>query len=160
MQLKKLNLLWKIIATLIEVFDVRSNQIDFFMDMNKPYIIGSDAYDLIDKYKKPEEIKEPKPKAVPKPKPVSDAIKESRSEPVAEKVEKQAVTKTTENIVPTPDNTSTETKKLSETETVKQTENDDTVKEDVPEIKKIEPIKEQILEDESTRKNSRNRICQ
>ncbi len=147
-------------ATLIEVFDVRSNQIDFFMDMNKPYIIGSDAYDLIDKYKKPEEIKEPKPKAVPKPKPVSDAIKESRSEPVAEKVEKQAVTKTPENIVPTPDNTSTETKKLSETETVKQTENDDTVKEDVPEIKKIEPIKEQILEDESTEKDSRNRICQ
>ena len=47
-------------TTLIEVFDVRSNQIDFFMDMNKPYIIGSDAYDLIDKYKKPEEKKRTK----------------------------------------------------------------------------------------------------
>ncbi len=42
-------------TTLIEVFDVRPNQIDFFMDMNKPYIIGSDAYDLIDELKKPDE---------------------------------------------------------------------------------------------------------
>src|SRR5664280_1574851 len=37
--------------TLIEIFDVRLNQIDFFMDMNKPYIIGSEAYDLIDELK-------------------------------------------------------------------------------------------------------------
>ncbi len=139
-------------TTLIEVFDVRSNQIDFFMDMNKPYLIGSDAYDLIDKYKKPEEEKkEPMPKAVPKPKPVPDGIpKKSSSEPVSEKVEKQAVSKTKENIVPSQDDTTDETEKFSETETVKQTENENTVKEDVPEIKKIEPIKEQILEDEST----------
>jgi Uncharacterized protein conserved in archaea (DUF2226) len=139
-------------TTLIEVFEVRSNQIDFFMDMNKPYLIGSDAYDLIDKYKKPEvEIKEPIPKAVPKPKPVPDTIpKKSNSESVAEKVEKQAVSKAKENIVPSQDNTTVETEKLSETETVKQTENENTVKEDVPEIKKIEPIKEQILEEVST----------
>ena len=86
-------------TTLIEVFDVRSNQVDFFMDMNKPYLIGSDAYDLIDKFKKPEE-KEVKPKAVPKPKYVSDALKESNSKPVAEKVKAQVVSKPQENIVP------------------------------------------------------------
>jgi hypothetical protein len=139
-------------TTLIEVFDVRSNQIDFFMDMNKPYLIGSDAYDLIDKYKKPEvEKKEPIPKAVPKPKPVPDIIpKKSSSEPAAEKVEKQAVSENKENIVPPQDNTTVETEKLSETEIVKQTETENTAKENVPEIKKIEPIKEQILEEEST----------
>jgi hypothetical protein len=118
-------------TTLIEVFDVRSNQVDFFMDMNKPYLIGSDAYDLIDKFKKPEE-KEVKPKAIPKPKPVSNALKHSNYKPVTEK----AVSKPQENIVPPPNNTSDESKSL--TETVKQSENVKTVKEDVPETKKIE----------------------
>ena len=42
-------------STIIEIFNVRQNQIDFFMDMNKPYIIGSDAYDLINELKKPDE---------------------------------------------------------------------------------------------------------
>jgi hypothetical protein len=139
-------------TTLIEVFDVRSNQVDFFMDMNKPYIIGSDAYDLIDKFKKPEE-KEVKPKAVPKPKHVSDAIKESNSKPVAEKVKEQAVSKPQENIVTSPNNTSNESKSLTETETVKQTVNPSekvkSVKEDVPESKKIETIKETTAENES-----------
>jgi hypothetical protein len=139
-------------TTLIEVFDVRSNQIDFFMEMNKPYIIGSDAYDLIDKFKKPEE-KELKPKAVPKPKPVSDALKENNSKPKAEKVENQVVSKPQENIVPSPNNSSNESKSLTETEAVKQTvnqiENEKTVKEEVPEIKKTETIKEPVAENES-----------
>jgi hypothetical protein len=139
-------------TTLIEVFDVRSNQIDFFMEMNKPYIIGSDAYDLIDKFKKPEE-KELKPKAVPKPKPVSDALKENNSKPKAEKVENEVVSKPQENIVPSPNNSSNESKSLTETEAVKQTvnqiENEKTVKEEVPEIKKTETIKESVAENES-----------
>jgi hypothetical protein len=129
-------------TTLIEVFDVRSNQVDFFMDMNKPYLIGSDAYDLIDKFKKPEE-KEVKPKAIPKPKPVSNALKHSNYKPVTEK----AVSKPQENIVPPPNNTSDESKSL--TETVKQSENVKTVKEDVPETKKIETKTETETENES-----------
>jgi Uncharacterized protein conserved in archaea (DUF2226) len=68
-------------STIIEIFNVRQNQIDFFMDMNKPYIIGSDAYDLINELKKPDETnteleQAPKPKAVPKPKYVSEALKD------------------------------------------------------------------------------------
>ena len=137
-------------TTLIEVFDVRPNQIDFFMDMNKPYIIGLDAYDLIDKFKKPqEEKKELKPRAVPKPKPVSDALKENSSKPEAEKAEKPTVSEPPKNIIPTPNNTSDTSNTLSKTETVepvKLTEDDKTVTEDVPEIKKIEPIKEPITE--------------
>jgi hypothetical protein len=69
-------------GTLIEIFDVRPGQVDFFMDMNKAYIIGSEAYDLISKLKisqeannEPEPV--PEPRAVPKPKPVSEAIKQS-----------------------------------------------------------------------------------
>ena len=38
-------------GTLIEIFDVRPGQVDFFMDMNKAYIIGSEAYDLISELK-------------------------------------------------------------------------------------------------------------
>ncbi len=79
MQLKKLKSAMEDNTTMIEIFNVRQNQIDFFMDMNKPYIIGSDAYELINELKKPDEQKErrvPKPKAVPKPKPVSEALKD------------------------------------------------------------------------------------
>jgi hypothetical protein len=71
--------------TLIEIFNVRPTQIDFFMDINKPYIIGSEAYDLIDEIKKSVDIKNietetiPEPKAVPTAKPVSEAIKESEN---------------------------------------------------------------------------------
>ena len=143
-------------TTLIEVFDVRSNQIDFFMEMNKPYIIGADAYDLIDKFKKPEE-KEIKPKAVPKPKPVSDALKESNSKPKVEKVKNQVVSKPQETIVPSPNNTSRESKSLTETDTFKQTvnqtENDKTVKEEILEIKNTETIKEPVADNESVTKN-------
>ncbi len=137
-------------TTLIEVFDVRPNQIDFFMDMNKPYIIGSDAYELIDKFKKPEEKKEPKPKAVPKPKPVSEALKENKSKTVTEKVEKQTVSKPQENIVTSPDNTSNNSKSLSETETVKKPENENIVEDDVPEIENIENNKEHAVEEPET----------
>jgi hypothetical protein len=148
-------------TTLIEVFDVRLNQIDFFMDMNKPYIIGSDAYELIDKFKKPEEEKkELKPRAVPKPKPVSSALKEIKSEPVIEKIEKQTISKPQENIVQSQDNTSNESKSLSETEIINQPinqiANDKSVKEDVPSIEKIEtinePVNEEITETESVGK--------
>ena len=69
-------------STIIEVFDVRESQVDFFMDMNKPYIIGSEAYQIIDELKNRGQIQEePKPqlKAVPKPKPVSEAINKSES---------------------------------------------------------------------------------
>ncbi len=139
-------------TTLIEVFDVRPNQIDFFMDMNKPYIIGSDAYELIDKFKKPEEEKkEPKPKAVPKPKPVYHALKETNSKHLTEKAEKQTISKPQENIVKSSDNTSNQSKSLFETETVKEqvksTGSAKTVKEDVPETTKI-VIKEPIVETE------------
>jgi hypothetical protein len=148
-------------TTLIEVFDVRLNQIDFFIDMNKPYIIGSDAYELIDKFKKPEEEKkELKPRAVPKPKPVSSALKEIKSEPVIEKIEKQTISKPQENIVQSQDNTSNESKSLSETEIINQPinqiANDKSVKEDVPSIEKIEtinePVNEEITETESVGK--------
>jgi hypothetical protein len=148
-------------TTLIEVFDVRLNQIDFFMDMNKPYIIGSDAYELIDKFKKPEEEKkELKPRAVPKPKPVSSALKEIKSEPVIERIEKQSISKPQENIVQSQDNTSNESKSLSETEIINQPinqiANDKSVKEDVSSIEKIEtinePVNEEITETESVGK--------
>jgi hypothetical protein len=133
-------------TTLIEVFDVRPNQIDFFMDMNKPYIIGSDAYDLIDKFKKPQEEKEIKPRAVPKPKPVSDALKESSPKPVVEKVKAQTVSEPAKDIVSSSNNTSNESQTITETETVKEsadlTEDVKIVNEDVPEIKKVETIKE------------------
>lgn len=66
-------------STLIEIFDVRDSQIDFLMDINQPYILGSEAYKIIDELKKANDVPEiePQPKAVPKPKPVSEAIKES-----------------------------------------------------------------------------------
>jgi Uncharacterized protein conserved in archaea (DUF2226) len=135
-------------TTLIEVFDVRPTQIDFFMDMNKPYIIGLDAYDLIDKFKRPqEEKKELEPRAVPKPKPVSDAFKENSSNPKEEQAEEQTVSEPPKNIIPTPNNTlDTSNTKTETVEPVKLTEDEKIVSEDVPEIKKIEPIKEPITE--------------
>jgi hypothetical protein len=64
-------------STIIEVFDVRETQVDFFMEMNRPYIIGSEAYQVIEELKNAgnnAEEAEPQPKAVPKPKPISEAI--------------------------------------------------------------------------------------
>lgn len=63
-------------STLIEIFNVRESQIDFLMEINQPYILGSEAYKIIDELKMVD-TPEPQPKAVPKPKPVSESIKES-----------------------------------------------------------------------------------
>lgn len=65
--------------TLIEIFDVRESQIDFLMEINQPYVLGSEAYKIIDELKMVD-VPEPQPKAVPKPKPVSEAIKESEKQ--------------------------------------------------------------------------------
>jgi len=65
-------------STLIEIFDVRESQIDFLMEINQPYILGSEAYKIIDELKMVD-TPEPEPKAVPKPKPVAETIKESES---------------------------------------------------------------------------------
>lgn len=64
-------------GTLIEIFNVKPKQFDFFMDINKPYLINSAATDLINELKKstePEPEPAPEPKAVPKPKPISEAV--------------------------------------------------------------------------------------
>ena len=63
-------------STLIEIFDVRESQIDFLMDINQPYILGSEAYKIIDELKRIDNP-EPQPMAVPKPKPVAETLKES-----------------------------------------------------------------------------------
>ncbi len=62
--------------TLIEIFNVRESQIDFLMEINQPYVLGSEAYKIIDELKMVD-VPEPQPKAVPKPKPVSEAVIES-----------------------------------------------------------------------------------
>jgi hypothetical protein len=59
--------------TLIEIFNVRESQIDFLMEINQPYVLGSEAYKIIDELKMVD-VPEPQPKAVPKPRPVSEAI--------------------------------------------------------------------------------------
>jgi hypothetical protein len=143
--------------TLIEIFNVRLSQIDFFMDMNKPYIIGSDAYDLIDELKRSKEVNNtepelaPEPKAVPKPKPVSEAIRESEivSTPVkpikTEAIEEKLIS---ESVLP-PVKDYTESENLPETETVnpKPVSNSGTIKEPLNETKPVdEPLGESILE--------------
>jgi hypothetical protein len=142
--------------TLIEIFNVRLSQIDFFMDMNKPYIIGSDAYDLIDELKRSKEVNNtepelaPEPKAVPKPKPVSEAIRESEivSTPVkpikTEAIEEKLIS---ESVLP-PVKDYTESENLPETETVnpKPVSNSGTVKEGVPENNDSGTIKEPLNE--------------
>ena len=62
--------------TVIEVFDIRSSQIEFFMDMNRPYIINSEAQDLIDELKGIN-VPVPEPRAIPKPKPVPEVLTET-----------------------------------------------------------------------------------
>ena len=145
MPLKKLKLQWKIIQLIIEVFNVRQNQIDFFMNMNKPYIIGSDAYDLINELKKPDEVDKepeyvPKPKAVPKPKPVSEALKdtEDNSKPITETIEEKLISKPINDLSPVePDNKS---ESLS-TETINKPVSDEIEIGTVPEIEENEIIK-------------------
>ena len=141
-------------TTLIEIFNVRQNQIDFFMDMNKPYIIGSDAYDLINELKKPDEVDKepehiPKPKAVPKPKPVSEALKdpENNSKPITETVEEKSISKPINDMSPAdPDN---ESESLS-TETINEIVSDSEMETGpVTEIKENETIKEPLNEKSS-----------
>ena len=85
--INKIQTAMEVDSTIIEIFDVRESQIDFYMDINQPFIIGSEAYKLIDELKNPANVQEiePQPRAVPKPKPVSEAIKEP------EKLEKPRV---------------------------------------------------------------------
>ncbi len=87
--INKIQTAMEISSTIIEIFGVRESQIDFYMDINQPFIIGSEAYKIIDELKNPGDLQEtePQPKAVPKPKPVSEAIKEPEKleEPRVEK---------------------------------------------------------------------------
>ena len=148
-------------TTLIEIFNVRQNQIDFFMDMNKPYIIGSDAYDLINELKKPDEVNKepehlPKPKAVPKPKSVSEALKdpENNSKPITETVEEKLLSKPINDTVMSPADPSNESESLSN-ETINQTVLNSEMetgpfKETVTEIKENETTKEPLNEKSST----------
>ncbi len=135
-------------GTIIEIFDVRQNQIDFFMDMNKPYIIGSDARDLIDELKRTKELNNkepesvPEPKAVPKPKLVSEAIKESEniSKPTkTETVEQKPVSQTVSPPV-NQQKPSTGLENVPESETVKS--------ETVSEME-TKPVKESITAHEN-----------
>jgi hypothetical protein len=139
-------------GTLIETFDVRSSQIDFFMDMNRPYIIGSDAYDLIDELKRSKEVNNkepaPEPKAVPIPKPVSEAIKESENlSQISETVEEDQDSQTIPDPVLSRINDSNESENLSENKTVKPIQVVDSeietkpVKDSFPEIIENETIK-------------------
>ncbi len=141
-------------TTLIEIFNVRQNQIDFFMDMNKPYIIGSDAYDLINELKKPDEVDKepehiPQPKAVPKPKPVSEALKdtEDNSKPTTESVEEKSISKPSNDMSPIdPDN---ESENLF-TETINQPVSDSEIEtEPVTGTKENESIEEPLNEKSS-----------
>ena len=154
-------------TTLIEIFNVRSNQIDFYMDMNKPYIIGSEAYILIDELKKPIEINDPEPvpmpKAVPKPKPVSEALKgsENISKPKTDTDKQHSISKPNDDPVASPPKPSNDTKKLPEENKVDpkhihasetETEHD----KDIPEIKDIhsqEPLVEKNPVDEPVLEN-------
>jgi hypothetical protein len=124
------------------------------MDMNKPYIIGSDAYDLINELKKPDEVDKepehiPKPKAVPKPKPVSEALKdpENNSKPITETVEEKSISKPINDMSPAdPDN---ESESLS-TETINEIVSDSEMETGpVTEIKENETIKEPLNEKSS-----------
>ncbi len=137
-------------TTIIEIFNVRQNQIDFFMNMNKPYIIGSDAYDLINELKKPDEVDKepeyvPKPKAVPKPKPVSEALKdtEDNSKPITETIEEKLISKPINDLSPVePDN---KFESLS-TETINKPVSDEIEIGTVPEIEENEIIKKPLNE--------------
>jgi Uncharacterized protein conserved in archaea (DUF2226) len=140
-------------TTIIEIFNVRQNQIDFFMNMNKPYIIGSDAYDLINELKKPDEVDKepehvPKPKAVPKPKSVSEALKDTKdnSKPITETIEEKSISKPINDLSPVePDN---ESESLS-TETINKPVSDSEIEIEtgtVPEIEENETIKKPLNE--------------
>jgi hypothetical protein len=147
--------------SLIEIFDVRPNQINFFMDMNKPYMIGADAYDLIDEFKNPVETKkEQKHKAIPKPKPVSEALKESKNDSVdINETEENTVSKNPINLVSSP-NQSNETKiySLRDNQPISQPEIEELIKDTIPEIETIETVKEPTSENESVNEPSEENV--
>ena len=139
-------------STIIEIFNVRQNQIDFFMDMNKPYIIGSDAYDLINELKKPDETnteleQAPKPKAVPKPKHVSEALKDQEigSKPIKNDIEEKP-SKPLDPVNSTPNPSNDYVNLPTDTiEPVSDSEMEtEPINETVTEVKEIETIEEPI----------------
>ncbi len=165
-------------GTLIEIFNVRPTQIDFFMDINKPYIIGSDAYEIIDEIKKSKDLTNietettPEPKAVPTAKPVSKAIKESENNPKSIKPTK---TETIETIEPkqVPQNddeivnkegSSNDSEILSETkeapnEPIEKSElESNSVKDVVPEIIKPKTNAEQLGENDTNEQQTNQQI--
>ena len=162
-------------GTLIEIFNVRPTQIDFFMDINKPYIIGSEAYELIDEIKKSTDLKNvetettPEPKAVPTAKPVSEAIKESENNPKSikptktETTETKQVTRDDDEIV-NKEKSSIDSEILSETkeapnEQIKKSELESkSVKEVVPEIINPNTKTEQLSENEKKEKETTQQI--
>ncbi len=162
-------------GTLIEIFNVRPTQIDFFMDINKPYIIGSEAYELIDEIKKSTDLKNvetettPEPKAVPTAKPVSEAIKESENNPKSikptktETTETKQVTRDDDEIV-NKEKSSIDSEILSETkeapnEQIKKSELESkSVKEVVPEIINPNIKTEQLSENETKEKETTQQI--
>ena len=150
-------------GTILEIFDVRPSQIDFFMNMNKPYLIDSEAYDLINEIKRSKEVNnlepELEPKAVPKPKPVSDAIRRSETidevepvrvdevEPVKSvTVEEKPISKPVLDSVSTSVNDSVDSKDLTEAELVKSEPETVSVKEDVYQINDSETVNEPLNE--------------
>ena len=114
-------------STIIEVFDVRETQVDFFMEMNRPYIIGSEAYQVIEELKNAGKIveeAEPQPKAVPKPKPISEVInKPDKTEEI--KTESSPVTAPQDTV----NNTVTATETVNSDPVIKSQSEDHSLKE-------------------------------
>jgi hypothetical protein len=160
-------------GTLIEIFNVRPTQIDFFMDINKPYIIGSEAYELIDEIKKSTDLKEtettPEPKAVPTAKPVSEAIKQSENNTKSTKttkpetIEIKQVPQDDDEIV-SKEKSSNDSEILSETkeapnEPIEKSELENkSVKDVVPEIIKPETKTKQLGENDTKEKQTTQQI--
>ncbi len=149
-------------TSLIEIFDVRPNQIDFFMDMNKPYMIGADAYDLIDEFKNPVETKkEPKHKTIPKPKPVSEGLKESKNDSAdIDETEEDKTSETPVNLVSS-SNASNDTKinsDLSRNQPISQPEIEELIKDSKPQTEKVESDKGSTAENEPVIEPSEDNI--
>ena len=162
-------------GTLIEIFNVRPTQIDFFMDINKPYIIGSEAYEIIDEIKKSKDLTNietettPEPKAVPTAKPISEAITESENNPKSikptktETIEPKQVPQNDDEIV-SKEGSSNDSEILSETkeapnEPIEKSElESNSVKDVVPEIIKPKINAEQLSENDTKEKQTNQQI--
>lgn len=114
--------------TLIEVFDIGPAQVDYLLDLNKPYTIQEDTnvFDVIGELKETsEEISEPEPEpeSEPEPEPESEPEPELESEPEPEPVSE------------------TVSEPLSESELESESEPEaEPVSEPEPEVKKPESI--------------------